>query len=161
MEFCQIIGVGVLVGRIGVAVPFIKVGEAIAIGILIESICIRDWQTISLKPLIWHRWVYLCVLQCRRQTVCADKLFFRDEESRTTAGFPLCWMVELTCGPIELKSFARWRCTFRWRRAALQRDQVVPELNDAPPNQNRGNKKKDHRRDERGTVIVFPNPVHG
>ena len=33
---------GVLIGRIGVAVPFIKVGEAIAIGILIESICIRD-----------------------------------------------------------------------------------------------------------------------
>ena len=62
---------------------------------------------------------------------------------------------------IELKGFARWRCTFRWRRRALQRDQVVPELNDAPPNQNRGNKKKDRRRDERGTVIVFPNPVHG
>src|SRR5204863_5804414 len=61
----------------------------------------------------------------------------------------------------ELKSLAGWRCTFRWRRTALQRDQIVPELNDAPPNQNRGNKKKDRRRDERGTVIVFPNPVHG
>src|SRR4029077_530850 len=74
-------------------------------------------------------------------------------------------MIELKCGTIELKRLARWRCTFRWRRAALQRDQVVPELNDAPPNQNRRNKKKDRRRDERGTVIVFPNlfpnPVHG
>src|SRR6266481_5814327 len=101
--------------------PFIKVGEAIAIGILIENICIRDWQTISLKPVIRHRRVDLRVLQCRRQTVCADKMSFRDEESRATAGFPLGWMVELKCGPIELKGLAGWRCTLRWRRAALQR----------------------------------------
>src|SRR5205807_9963484 len=86
---------------------------------------------------------------------------FRDEESRPAAGFPLRWMVELKCSTIELESLARWRCAFRWKRGALQRDQVVPELNDAPPNQNCGNKKKDRRRDKRGTVIVFPNPVHG
>src|SRR4030095_10522117 len=88
-------------------------------------------------------------------------MFFRDEESGATAGFPLRGMVELKCGTIELQGLARWRCTFRWKRGALQREQVVPELNNAPPNQNCGNKKKDRRRDERGTVIVFPNPVHG
>src|SRR5436189_6446147 len=88
-------------------------------------------------------------------------MFFGDEKSRPTAGFPLRGMVELNCSTIELEGFSRWRRSFRWRRGALQRGQVVPELNDAPPNQNRGNKKKDRRRDERGTVIVFPNPVHG
>ena len=49
----------ILVGWIRVALPFVEIGEAIAVGILIENIGIGDGQTIFLEPLIWHRRMHL------------------------------------------------------------------------------------------------------
>src|SRR6266487_3933303 len=94
----------IFVRWIGASLPLVQIGETVSIGILIEDIPFRDWQAKLLKPVIWHRWVYLCILQRRRQTVGTDKMFFRNEKPRAAAGLPLRRVLELLGGTIKLNS---------------------------------------------------------
>src|SRR6266508_5839732 len=137
----------ILVRRIGSTLPFVEIGEAVAIGILIESVGILDGKSILFEPLVRHRRMDLGILQRCGQTVCSDEMSFRNEKAGASARLPLRWVLELLCGVIELNRHGRRRGSF-WRRRLLC-DQTVPELNGAPPDPNRGNEKEDPRRDER------------
>ena len=86
-------------------------------------------------------------------------MFFRDEKPRAAAGLPLRRVLDLLGRTIKLNSLSRRRGTFR-RRRSLVRSQLVPELHGAPPNGNRGNKKKDARHDKHDTIMMCPNPIH-
>ena len=157
MQFCQIIRMRLLVRWIGVSLPLVEIGEAVAIGILFENVGILDGQSILFEPIVRHRRMDLCVLQRRRQTVCADEMSFRNEKPGARAGFPLRRVLELLGGAIEFNRDGRRRGSFLRRR--LLRDQTVPELDGAPPNPNRRNEKEDACRDERDSVVMRLNPV--
>src|SRR4029453_14221271 len=101
MQFCEIIRMRILVGWIGVPLPFVQIGKAVAIGILVESVGILDGQGILFEPIVRDRRMDLCVLQRCRQTVCADEMSFRNKKTGASAGFPLGWVLELLCGTIE------------------------------------------------------------
>ena len=45
----------IAIGRIGVALPFLEIGKAVAIGILLENVCIGDRQSKLLEPFVRHR----------------------------------------------------------------------------------------------------------
>ena len=66
--------------RVGAALPFIEIGEAVLIGVLIESVVVFDWQTVFFEPVIGNWSVHLRVLQRGRQAVRADEMFFRNEQ---------------------------------------------------------------------------------
>ena len=70
----------ILIRWIGLSLPLIEIGEAVAIGIFIESIRILDRQAKLLEPLIRHGRVHHCGLQRRRQVVRTDEMFFRNEK---------------------------------------------------------------------------------
>src|SRR5207247_914461 len=97
----------ILIRWIGLSLPFIEIGKAVAIGIFIEEIRILDRQAKLLEPLVRHGRMYHCGLQRRRQVVGADEMFFRNEKPRTPAEFPLRGLLELFRSTIKLDSFAR------------------------------------------------------
>src|SRR5439155_7099520 len=117
-----------------------EISEAVFVGVLIESVGVFDRQTVFFEPLIRNRGVHLGVLQRRRQAVCADKMFFRNEQPGALAGFPLCRILELLRRAIE---FDRdWGLRGRLSPGGLRSDESVAKLNGAPPNADRGNEKE-------------------
>src|SRR5882672_9551453 len=137
----------ILLRWIGATLPFVEVGEAVTIGILIENVAILDRQGKLFEPVVRHWRMDLCVLQGCRQTICSAEMSFRNEKSGARAGLPWRRVLELLCGAIEFNRNGGRGGSFLRRR--LLRDQAVPELDGVPPNPNRGNEKEDRCRDER------------
>src|SRR5262245_1155529 len=99
----------------------------------------------------------LCVLQCRRHAVGTDEMFFRNEQARARASFPLQRLLEWGRGAIKLDCNRRLRSRLRWNRGWS--DKAAIELNGAPPNREAGNEKKDGCGDQHGTIVIRLKPV--
>src|SRR5947207_10511883 len=132
MSFCEVIRVRIFVRRVAAALPFVKISEAVLVGVLIENAGVFDRQTVFFEPIIRNRSMYLRVLQRGRKTVRADEMFLRNKKPRTGAGFPLRRLLELLRCAIEFDCDRRLRGSFRARR--VRREKAVPEPARAPPN---------------------------
>src|SRR4030095_9870596 len=106
----------ILVRWIGATLPFVEIGEAVTIGILIENVALLDRQGILFEPVVRHWRMDLCVLQGCRQTVGADEMSFWNKKPGPRAGFPLRRVLELLCGAIEFNRDRGRRGSFLRRR---------------------------------------------
>jgi hypothetical protein len=109
------------------------------------------------EPLIWDRRMYLSVFQRRRQTVCADEMFFRNEKPGAGAGLPLGGLLELLRRAVQLDGNGRPRRAFC--PTPLLSDKTVAKLNDAPPNRDGGNEKERRRGNQSDAIVMRFNPL--
>src|SRR5579884_1121340 len=146
MQLCEIIRVRLPVCGIGAGLPFLEIGEPVAVRILFKDVCVLNGQIKFLEPVIGHRWMHLGVLKGSRQAVGADEMFFRNKKARARPRFPLGGLLKLCHCPIQFQRCSRRRSRFgRWRGFAAK---TVSKLNSVSPNEQRGNKKAERPRNQ-------------
>ena len=84
------------------ALPFIQVGEAVAIRILGQDIGVGDGQTELFQPFVRHRRMHLRGLKRGRQSVRADEMLFRHKQSGPAAENPLRWNLDFLDGVTQI-----------------------------------------------------------
>ena len=142
---------------IGPALPFVKIGETVVVGVLIKSVGVFDRQTVFFEPIIGDWGMHLGVLKRGRQAVCTNEMSFGNEKPRARAAFPLCRLLELLCRAIEFHRDGGLRGSFCVR--LLCSDKPVAKLDDTPPNGDGRNEKKHRCRDENRAIVLRLNPV--
>src|SRR5438067_3974384 len=101
--------------------------------------------------------MHLRVVQRRRHAIRRNEMFLRYEKTGAGAGFPLDRLLELLRGAIELRCDRRLRG--RFRRDPTRSDQLVAELDGAPPNGDSGNEKENRRSDKHCAIVIRLKPV--
>ena len=72
---------GILVGRLGLILPFLQVAESVRVWVLAENISIGDGQAEFLQPFVRHRRMNLGGLQSRGKAVRVEEMLFGNEEA--------------------------------------------------------------------------------
>ncbi len=80
---------GILVDRIGMRLPFVKIGKPVAVGVPFQNIGVGDGQVELFQPLIWNGWMNHRGLERRRHAIGVDEMFLRDKKPRALMGCPL------------------------------------------------------------------------
>src|SRR6266404_272395 len=101
--------------------------------------------------------MHLRVVQRRRHAIRRNEMFLRYEKTGAGAGFPLDRLLELLRGAIELRCDRRLRG--RFRRDPARSDQLVAELDGAPPNGDSGNEQENRRSDKHRSIVIRLKPV--
>src|SRR5579864_3563321 len=98
------------VARTGMAGPFVQIIESVIVWVLLENVRIGDRQSKLFQPFVRNWRMNLRSLECRRQTVRSDKMFFRDKKSGPSAECPLRWLMQFFDRSIQLLCLGQWRC---------------------------------------------------
>ena len=79
----------ILIVRIGMPLPFVKICKPVAVWVLFQNIGVGDGQVELFQPLIWNGWMHHRGLERGRQTIGVDKMFLRNKKPRALMGCPL------------------------------------------------------------------------
>src|SRR6267378_4786621 len=149
----------VSIGWIGMALPLVEIGEAIAVGILLEHVAIGDRQAELLKPFVRYRRMHFRRVQSCRLAVSADEMLLRNEQPGTSAKRPLWRLAQLLRCRFHRHCFSRRR-RGQLRRARLRCREMFVEMYCPVENPDPGKQQDCGGNDECDAFVILPHPVY-